>query len=1016
MELKFNPNLDYQNDAIASVVNLFAGQQISYGNFTIYDPKYTHKKTVFGGETQNYARQVKHSADGTEEIPEGVANKLELDNEELTENLKKVQADSRLKPFNGLLKTNDYNFAVEMETGTGKTYVYLKTIFELSKNYGFKKFIILVPSVAIKEGVLASIRSMRSHFRYHYPNCLFNDFQYSSGRLSELMNFARSDQIEIMVMTVQSLDSDNKVLNSKSQKHLETTGGVRPIDIINRTNPIVIIDEPQSTAGSQSRKEHIKQLNPLCTLQYSATHKKEKNVHKVYRLTSVDAYIKKLVKQIEVASVVAKDDHNYAYVKLLGIKASRTKLVATLEMDIRDPKTGQIVRSNKVKANVHDSLYDLSGRREMYENMRLDRISYSDFKKSVEIGGREIVLDGCINAFDEDVIKRAQIRKTIEEHFEKEKRLNPKGIKVLSLFFIDKVENYRSWDKDEIINGKFYKWFEEEYEAVRKRYQGNTDIKAINTPVDKVHEAYFAEDNKHHYKNTKGESEADIEAYKSILEEKEKLLSFENPIRFIFSHSALREGWDNPNVFQICTLNENAKSNDRKRQEIGRGLRLCVNQDGERIYGFETNTLTVMANQSYEDFAKQLQTEIENDEAFKFGAVAPLSFSTITLIDGENESITEEQSRQMYDFCREKGYIDIEGNITEELKAAVSERKIEIPEELKEYQYEINEYFTKVCGKPNIKQKGEPQILKINKDISERCPAFRELWNRIKDKTKYHVEYETPALVNDCAYKLKNELSIEGVELGYRKATIKRDSTGIDTVQTDEYYEYIATRNQYLPDIISYLQNSTSLTRKTIVDILTKSETLYMFYINPQKYMSDASAIINSILIKVVLEGIKYTKIAGEEYYLQEVFPEEEKQIFLDAYIKSDKSVYNYNQCDSDIEKDFARALHDDNRVVVFTKLPTKKFIVPTPLGDYTPDWAIVLNENGDNKLYFVVETKGSIDKSDLRNKEVMKILCGEKRFEHVGGVGYILAKDLTTFKQKTALAKDENGKTYVPN
>ena len=817
MEIKYKYDLDYQNDAIASVINLFSGQEISHGNFTIYDPKYMHKKTVFGGKEVGYSTQI-DSFDGTQEIQEGVANKLELDNEELTENLKRVQSDSRLKPFNGLLKTNEYNFAIEMETGTGKTYVYLKTIFELSKNYGFKKFIILVPSVAIKEGVLASIRSMRSHFRYHYPNCLFNDFQYSSGKLSELMNFARSDQIEIMVMTVQSLDSDNKVLNSRSQKHLEDTGGVRPIDIINRTNPIVIIDEPQSTAGSQARKEHIKQLNPLCTLQYSATHKKEKNVHKIYRLTSVDAYIKKLVKQIEVASVISKDDHNCAYVKLLDVKASKTKITAKIELDKRDPKTGLIVRS-KESANVHDSLYDLSGRREIYENMRIDRISCSDTKKSIEIGGGEIVLSGHINAFDEDVIKRAQIRKTIEEHFEKEKRLNPQGIKVLSLFFIDKVENYRGWDKDEIINGKFYTWFEEEYEKVRKKYEGDTDIKAINTPVDKVHEAYFAEDNKHHYKNTKGDSALDIEAYKSILEEKEKLLSFDNPIRFIFSHSALREGWDNPNVFQICTLNENAKSNDRKRQEIGRGLRLCVNQDGERIYGFETNTLTVMANQSYEDFAKQLQTEIENDEAFKFGAVTPLSFTTIMLIDGENESITEEHSKIMYDFCRDKGYIDIEGNVTEELKNAVRDKSIEIPEELKEYQYEINEYFTKVCGKPNIKPKSEPQILKINKKVvSNECPAFQELWNRIKDKTKYHVEYETPALVTDCAYKLKQELSVEGVELGYKKAMIKQDSTGIDTVQTDEYYEYIATRNQYLPDIISFLQNSTSLTRKTIVD------------------------------------------------------------------------------------------------------------------------------------------------------------------------------------------------------
>ena len=1000
MAFKFNPDLDYQNDAISSVVELFRGQENTYSTFTIYDPaKLNENLSLFEGTEQN-------------EI--GVANKLVLDEDDILENLQKVQKENHLKPCQKL-KDNEFNFAIEMETGTGKTYVYLKTIFELCKNYGFKKYIILVPSVAIKEGVLSSLRMLKSHFEYHYPAFPSNSFQYSSDRLNELMNFARSDKIEIMVMTIQSLDSDNKVLNTTNQKHLEKTAGVKPIHIIDRTNPIVIIDEPQTTSASSSRKEYIKKLNPLCTLQYSATHKQEKLVQKVYRLTAVDAYIKKLVKEIEVASVIPKNDNNFAYVRLLDVTAIKSKISAKIEIDIRDSKTS-VVERKAVKVAPHDDLFDVSGRREIYANMRVDKMTYSAAKSSIEINGREILKGDTINSFDEDLLKRTQIRKTIEEHFEKEKRLNPKGIKVLSLFFIDKVANYRSWDKDEIINGKFLTWFEEEYTQALKKYEGDKDIVSFNTPVSAVHQGYFAEDNKNHFKNTKGDSADDIRAYESIMKDKEYLLNFNNPIRFIFSHSALREGWDNPNIFQICTLNESTKSNDRKRQEIGRGLRLCVKQDGERVYGFETNTLTVMANQSYEDFAKQLQTETETEGGFKFGAIEHISFAGIEIpTDDGITNMTETESSALYEFCRDKNYIDVDGKITDDLKKDIRNSAVEIPPEFKKYEYEVLDYLKKVCGNLNIRNKDNTKKYKRNSKLISECPAFTELWNRIKDKTKYSVKYNTRGLIDSCVLMLR-ELQVEGIEIEYKKSRIKQNTTGIEGQTTHIDYEYVASRNRYLPDVISFLQNSTNLTRKTIMDILKQSGTLYMFYINPQRYMSDVAEIINKVLVKFVLQGIKYTKIDGEEFYLQEVFPDEEREgCLINELVKSDRSVYEYNRYDSDVEKKFAEALQNDDRVVVYTKLPTRKFIVPTPVGEYTPDWAIVMNKNGTLKLYFIVETKGSIDEDHLRGTEALKIRFGRKRFEDVGGAGYILANKHEAFVHD-ASKYDDNGMETKPS
>lgn len=986
MAFKFNPNLDYQNDAVQAVVDLFKGQESTFNNFTIYDPVKYPTQIVVGG--------------GTKEDEIGVANYLVLSEEEILDNLQEVQKRNHLKEYTGKLKKNNLNFAVEMETGTGKTYVYIKTIMELHKRYGFKKYIILVPSVAIREGVLSSFKMLKEHFEYHYDGDSYHYFQYSSERLNELLSYARSDRIEIMVMTIQSLDSDNKVLNSRSQKHLEKTNGVKPIDVVNRTNPIVIIDEPQTTSASQQRKKYISSLNPICTLQYSATHKENKDVHKVYRLTAVDAYIRKLVKEIEVASVIPKNDHNFAYVKLVEVKANKRSISARIEIDVRDKSTAGIKRK-VVTAKPHDDLFDLSGERQIYSNMQIDKMTVQP-QMRIEINGMEVLAGGTINNFDEDLLKRIQIRKTIIEHFEKEKRLNPKGIKVLSLFFIDKVANYRSWDGDRPIDGKFLTWFEEEYQKIAKKYADCKGIVGVDEPVNKVHQGYFAEDNKKRYKNSKGDSADDIKAYESIMNDKEYLLSFENPIRFIFSHSALREGWDNPNVFQICTLNEHAKSNDRKRQEIGRGLRLCVTQDGERVYGSETNTLTVMANQSYEDFAKQLQTEIETDEGFKFGSIEFTSFAGIPLTSSEKENMTIKESEALYSFFKQKGYVDYQGKTTAKLNQDLRNSVVEIPAQFKEYEYEIIDYLKKVYGNLNIKNKENIVSYRQNKRVVFNNPCFIELWERIKHKTKYSVEYDSDSLILACAKKLYRDLKVGGIEVEYTKSKLKKNTTGIEGKIVHIDAEYIEGRNRYLPDIITYLQNTTNLTRRTIIEILKQSGTLYMLYINPQRYMTDVAELINEVLVDFVLRGIKYTKINGQEFYLQQVFPDEEfTGDLVTELVRSDRSVYEYNRYDSDVEKDFAKALQADESVVVYTKLPTKKFVIPTPIGEYTPDWAVVFSKSGSQKLYFVVETKGTTKIEMLRKTERLKVLFGEKRFKDIGGVGYIIANKHEVFSKE---------------
>lgn len=958
MKLQFNSELDYQTDAIEDISNIFKGQRQCQSNFTV----------VAGTDESG--------TEGKLLTELGIGNKLEIDEDDILKNVREIQLKNGLPPSNTIRK-DDYHFDIEMETGTGKTYVFLRTIFELNAKYGFTKFIIVVPSVAIKEGVVKSIDMMTEHFKELYNNVIFKSSEYKSKNLDVLRDFAISDNIRIMVMTVQSFNKDTNVINMENEK----TNGLKPLQFIQQTKPIVIIDEPQTAASTQKANDAIDSLNPLCTLRYSATHKNINNL--MFKLDAIDAYERQLVKQIEVASIISKENNNLAYLKLVSVDNKKSPITAKIEID-RLLKTGKIKRE-VVTVRVGDDIYDESGRRDMYKEYVVSEIFTGEGNEFVSFTTKPTIRLGEVRGeIDDDTVKRLQIRKTIEEHLDKELRLTQEGIKVLSLFFIDKVANYRSYDKEgKPQKGKYAIWFEEEYKDLIKLSKYNTLFKDvdIDTEVEQVHNGYFAQDKKGIIKDTKGNTAADEDAYNLIMKDKEKLLSFDTKLRFIFSHSALKEGWDNPNVFQICTLNE-TKSESKKRQEIGRGLRLAVNQDGERVYGFNVNTLTVMANESYEKFAESLQKEYEEDGTLKFGIVEKHTFANIVIRkDGENKYLEQQGSEKIWNHLKNESYIDAKGKVTNELKIALKEETFELPEEFNDIKQQVINVLKKLAGSLNIKNANEKVRITLNKQ-RYLSPEFKELWDKVKYKTTFSVDFDTKELIKVCVDEIKKSVNIDVIKQQYSKANLDYTKAGIVAEETDKYNEKSISTKFNLPDIITYLQNETQLTRRTIVEILKQSGKLQDFKNNPQKFMYEVSEIIQRKMRYLIVDGIKYEKLGDEEYYAQELFEDEELHGYLSKnMLESDKSVYDYVVYDSDVEASFAQAMEKNARVKVYAKLPGW-FTIDTPLGKYNPDWAVFIEKNNEEKLFFVFETKGSIISEDLRVKEEAKIICGEKHFE----------------------------------
>ncbi|WP_058953555.1 type III restriction-modification system endonuclease [Clostridium tyrobutyricum] len=977
MKLKFNSNLDYQKEAISSIVDIFKGQTPVQSNFTVS------------------AMTDKVGTEGKLITDLGIGNKLELDEEDILKNVREIQLKNGLKPSASEdLGRKHFKFTVEMETGTGKTYVYLRTIFELNARYGFTKFVIVVPSIAIKEGVVKSIDIMTEHFKVLYNNVIFKAYEYKSQKLDIIRDFATSDNIRIMIMTIQSINKDTNVINVDNEK----TNGVKPIDFIKETNAIVIIDEPQSTASTQKGKESIESLNPLCTVGYSATHKDKYNL--MFRLDAVDAYERQLVKQIEVASVISKGNNNGAYIKFISVDNKKSQIKVRLEIDRWDSKRGTIVRRAK-EYKVEDDLYELSGNRGVYKGYQITEINTREGDEYVCFVGHEPMRLGDVRGeIDDDIIKRIQIRKTIEEHLNKELKLKKEGIKVLSLFFIDKVANYRVIDKDgNVQKGKYALWFEEEYKKaiMNPKYRTLFNDVDTETEAELVHGGYFAQDKKGKLKDTSGSTLADEDVYNLIMKDKEKLLSFDTKLKFIFSHSALREGWDNPNVFQICTLNE-TKSEMKKRQEIGRGLRLAVDQQGERIYGFKVNTLTVMANESYEDFARKLQSEYEEDGGIKFGIVEKHSFANIIISkDGEAAYLEQEDSEKIFDHLRECKYIDDKGKITDKLRNDLKEKKADIPEKFKFIGTEIISKLKKLAGNLNIKNAADKRQVKLNK-TRYLSSEFKELWDRIKYKTTYSVDFDSNDLISKCAEEIKNNLNISKVKLVYSRAEVDITKAGTIAEENNRYSVNIEEPNFVLPDIITFLQNQTNLTRRSLVEILKSSGRLDDFKKNPQQFMDEVASIIKRKMRLMIVDGIKYEKIGNDKYYAQELFETEELYGYLSKnMINSEKSVYDYIIYDSNVEAEFTEKFEKNDNIKMYIKLP-HWFKVPTPLGSYNPDWAVLIEKDNMEKLYFVVETKGNILAEELREREYKKIQCGHKHFAALGND--VVFKEIDSFEK----------------
>lgn len=1010
MKIQFDANLDYQRQAIESVTGVFAGQEICHTNFTVAPLQSWEEGSLFYG---------------TKEDSLGIGNRLRLLDEDIHANIRTIQLKNGLAPSETFDSKDGIHLTVEMETGTGKTYVYLRTVFEMNRLYGFTKFIIVVPSIAIKEGVQKSLEITATHFKELYENVAFDYFTYDSSKLSDVRNFATSPDIQIMVINIDAFrksftdpEQENKA-NIIHRAHDRMTGA-KPIEFIQQTNPIVIIDEPQSVDTTDKSKEAIASLNPMCTLRYSATHV-EKH-HMLYKLDSVDAYEQKLVKQIEVAGIEVKDYHNKAYIKLVRVNNKKSPISAKIEIDAR-LKNGSIKRKEVTVtsgADLLDTRY--SGGRDVYDGYIIDDIyceqgnEYISFTSKPDI----LKLGQALGEVDPDEFKRLQIRKTIEEHLDKEMRLRPQGIKVLSLFFIDKVANYRWYDENgNPQKGKFALMFEEEYDrAIRKpKYSQLFEGADLDTAAQGVHNGYFAIDKK---KDSSGKemlkeskigkdgkaasSESDGSAYNTIMKDKEWLLSFDCKLKFIFSHSALKEGWDNPNVFQICTLNETT-SVIKKRQEIGRGLRICVNQDGERVHGFAVNTLTVMANESYEQFAEQLQKEIENEEGIKFGVVEKHLFANIVVpVDDHNhEYLGAEASKQLWEHLQSEGHIDSKGKVQDSLKASLKNGTLALPEAFQPHVAQIVSVLKKVSGNLNIKNRDDKVKVSLNKAVYL-SPEFQALWDRIKYKTTFRVDFDTNALIEKCAEEIKVNLQVGKARFTYRKAKTEIDRSGVHTQQVQETTRVYESRAFDLPDLITYLQNETNLTRRTIVAIINKSGRLESFKNNPQKFIEQSANIIKSQMRLFIVDGIKYQKIGDDQFYAQELFQQNELFGYLkDNMVKVEKSVFDHVVYDSDIELEFASAFERNEDIKLYAKLPGW-FKIDTPLGGYNPDWAVLIEKDGKEKLYFVVETKSTLFSVERRPEENTKIKCGYAHFEALGDeVNFTVSNSMDEFSSRYA-------------
>lgn len=970
MEFKFDANQAYQRDAIAAVVDLFEGQPKDVSNL----------ETTLSTQFLEVGNQA--VLDMVSEVG-AVGNRLVLDDSTLLHNLQLVQDKNGLEVADSITG-NSLDFDIEMETGTGKTYVYLRTAFELAKKYNFTKFIILVPSVAIKEGVTSSIKLMKKHFDELYA-IPFDLNVYSGSSAEEVQSFATSTSVQILVMTIDSLrgDKNTRVIHQSRDK----LNGLRPIDYLRATRPIVIMDEPQNMESVLSQTA-VGELDPLCTLRYSATHRKTRNV--VYRLDPVDAHELGLVKQIVVAEALQLGADAGQYLKLISVKNDKG-FIAKMELACRKQSDGSIERKVLSIKNGQD-LAAVSGN-QAYEGWRVNELSIDP--ESAEIFPRGVIVAGEAIGGSNDSIYREMIRETIREHLRKEVQLREKGIKVLSLFFVDKVASFLgNGSSNDSANGDFAKWFDELFEEEKNK---KPEWKKL-LPEEASHyrSAYFAsirgkKGSPDEYTDTSGSSKNDDDAYDLIMRDKARLLDENENIRFIFSHSALREGWDNPNVFQICALREMGGTTER-RQTIGRGLRLPVNQLGDRVADRNIAQLTVVANESYRDFADSLQKEYAAS-GVSIGMVRKEEFAKIPILgsDGVEKPLGFAGSQSIWEELLNRAFLDSEGRVTANYRPEIKGFSLgPIPDF-----FWPEEEIMRIMGNSKverfIKQQRKRKVRTLNKELYSN-PEFEEFWRTISQRTTYRVALNRDEVIRESVNKIKSEQPIQPLRVQVTRAGLKLVRGGTKTSETATRSAELSGAYQ-LPDIITELQEATSLTRRTLVDILVASNKLGEFISNPNDFISMVKRNLQNVLAAAVVEGLQYEKIGGYVYELRELQKDgmEERDLFIDRLYEvknKQKTDFDFIQIDSDgvdaPERQFAELLDSREDVKLFMKLPDK-FKIDTPVGNYNPDWAIIKQVDGKDHIYMIRETKSTLDDSKRRPTENAKIRAAKKHFDAIG-------------------------------
>ena len=995
MKLRFKKQ-EYQTAAVNAVVNCFAGQEFDAGLSYRIDPG-----KIPAGQKMTFK--------SIQEL-QGLKNaEISLSHESLLKNIQEVQRHQNLPVSDSLVKSKvcDVNLDIEMETGTGKTYCYIKSMFELNKQYGWKKFIVVVPSIAIREGVYKSFQITAEHFLEEYHKQA-RFFIYNSKSLHELEGFSSDSGINVMIINVQAFNAATKKnaseVNRRIFAELDDFQSRRPIDVIKANRPILILDEPQKMEGTKTL-ESLKEFNPLMILRYSATHRTPHN--KIHRLDAVDAYNQKLVKKIAVRGISVKGlagTDGYLYLESIEISANKPP-VARIEMEIKG-KSG--IRRQVRKVGKNDDLYTLSNGLDQYKGFvvsdidaRTDIVSFTN--------GQELSAGQASGDVNEATLRQIQIREAIQAHLHKEQKLYNQGVKVLSLFFIDEVAKYRYYDESGEQLGEYAQMFEEEYERHRDEVLRNCDgtpyaeyLKQIEP--SRTHNGYFSIDKKKRLVDPKvnkkgelaGESD-DVAAYDLIMKDKERLLSFDEPTRFIFSHSALREGWDNPNVFVIGTL-KHSDSTISRRQEVGRGMRLAVTQEGDRIDDpatvHQANVLTVVANESYKDFVSALQKDISESLSERPRVANKEFFTGKVLRTAEGDvQVTEKMANQIHRYLIRNYYTDDNDQITDAYHEARQENELtELPEELKPYASQVFELIDSVFTDrdlPEIEDERGAKENPLNSNFHKK--EFQELWERINHKAIYTVQFDTDELVTKCIDYLNHKLKVTPlyyeIQRGEQKAETdvneleQGDAFTLKETQDAKYSSSAHSKVSY--DLIGKIAEETKLTRQTIARILQgiDEDRFNQYQTNPEDFINKASTQINEQKATVIVEHLTYDPL--DERYDKDIFTKEKSQDRFDKAYEAQRHIYDYVFTDSKNETEFVKKLDTSTEVVVYAKLP-RGFFIPTPVGSYNPDWAIAFKDGHVKHIYFIAETKGSLSSLDLREMEKSKIECARKFFTQV--------------------------------